>query len=84
MAKKATRSTTNKTAKAKQKKSTPKAAGAAKGNNKPAAKPAPTLAYEQIAARAEAIWREKGCPPGQDEQNWHEAERQLKNELGQQ
>jgi len=41
---------------------------------------APT--YEQIAARARAIWETKGCIPGQDEQNWLEAEAQLKAEMG--
>ncbi len=37
--------------------------------------------YEQIAQRAREIWTKKGCLPGQDEQNWLEAERQLKAEL---
>jgi len=85
MAKKGTRSSTTKaarTAKTKQKKSAPRAGGAAKSKSKRASKPAPTLTYEEIAARAEQIWREKGCPAGQDEQNWHEAERQLREELG--
>jgi len=45
-------------------------------------KPKPTVSYEQIAQRAEAIWRQRGCTAGQDEQNWHEAEAQLKRELG--
>lgn len=35
---------------------------------------------EQIAERAKAIWQQKGCPCGQDEQNWLEAERQLRQE----
>jgi len=35
-----------------------------------------------IAKRAEAIWIQKGRKPGQDEQNWREAEAQLKAELG--
>ena len=38
--------------------------------------------YEQIAQRAQEIWMKKGCLPGQDEQNWLEAERQLKADLG--
>lgn len=38
--------------------------------------------YDQIAQRAKEIWTKKGCLPGQDEQNWLEAERQLKAELG--
>ena len=36
---------------------------------------------EQIQERAQAIWRQKGCPAGQDENNWLEAEDQLKHEL---
>jgi hypothetical protein len=40
-----------------------------------------TPTYEQIAQRAQEIWTKKGCLPGQDEQNWLEAERQLKAEL---
>ena len=39
------------------------------------------LTHEQIAERAKAIWRERGCVPGFDEQNWCEAEAQLKEEL---
>jgi hypothetical protein len=41
---------------------------------------APT--YEQIAERAKKLWRERGCPPNQDEKNWYDAENQLKRELG--
>ncbi len=37
--------------------------------------------YDQIAQRARELWTKKGCLPGQDEQNWLEAERQLKAEL---
>jgi hypothetical protein len=43
------------------------------------AKPAPT--HKQIEDRAKEIWRRKGCPVGQDEQNWLEAETQLKKEM---
>ena len=39
------------------------------------------LTYEQIAERAETIWQASGCLPGRDEQNWCEAEAQLKAEL---
>ena len=39
------------------------------------------LTHEQIAKRAEAIWQAHGCLPGRDEQNWCEAEAQLKAEL---
>jgi hypothetical protein len=33
--------------------------------------------HEEIATRAEALWREKGCPQGCDDEIWLEAERQL-------
>jgi hypothetical protein len=39
-----------------------------------------TLSYEQVAQRAREIWIQKGCKPGQDEQNWLEAEAQLRAE----
>ena len=39
------------------------------------------LTYEQVAERARAIWLASGCTPGRDEQNWQEAEIQLKTEL---
>jgi len=48
----------------------------------PKSPPTPVLTHEQIAARAKAIWQAKGCKPGQDTQNWFEAEAQLKAELG--
>jgi hypothetical protein len=38
--------------------------------------------HKQIEDRAREIWRRKGCPIGQDEQNWLEAETQLKKEMG--
>jgi len=38
--------------------------------------------HTEIAKRAEAIWQAKGRPRGQDEQNWLEAEAQLKRERG--
>jgi hypothetical protein len=40
---------------------------------------APT--HEQIAERAKMIWQQRGCIPGEDEQNWYEAETQLKAEM---
>jgi hypothetical protein len=43
--------------------------------------PAPSLTRQQIEERAREIWRKKGCPVGQDEKNWLEAEAQLKREL---
>ena len=36
---------------------------------------------EAVAARAEALWREKGCPEGCDVEIWLEAEAQLANPL---
>ena len=38
--------------------------------------------HKQIEDRAREIWHRKGCPCGQDEQNWLEAEAQLKKEMG--
>jgi hypothetical protein len=43
--------------------------------------PATRLTHEQIAERAKALWLASGCLPGRDEQNWLEAEAQLKAEL---
>jgi hypothetical protein len=40
---------------------------------------APT--HEQIAKRAQEIWRQRGCPHGQDKQHWLEAEQQLRREM---
>lgn len=45
------------------------------------AAPAARLTHEQIAERAKALWLAGGCLPGRDEQNWLEAEAQLKAEL---
>jgi hypothetical protein len=41
-----------------------------------------TLTHGQIADRARAIWEQHGRPQGQDENIWHEAEDQLKREIG--
>jgi len=46
------------------------------------ARPVVGPTHEQIAQRAETIWRKRGRVAGQDEQNWHEAEAQLRAELG--
>jgi|GEM_PF-1947146 len=40
-----------------------------------------TLNHDQIAQRAFAIWVARGKPMGQDQQNWADAERQLRQEL---
>lgn len=39
------------------------------------------LTHEQIAERARQIWQQRGCRSGEDQQNWAEAEAQLKAEL---
>jgi hypothetical protein len=36
-----------------------------------------TLSRSETAARAEALWRDAGCPQGRDDEFWLEAERQL-------
>ena len=41
-----------------------------------------TLTHDQIADRARAIWEQRGRPQGEDEKIWHEAEDQLKREIG--
>ena len=41
-----------------------------------------TLTHQQIEQRAKQLWRQKGCPSGQDVTIWCEAEKQLKHELG--
>jgi hypothetical protein len=38
-----------------------------------------TPSRDEIATRAEALWRQKGCPMDLDEQIWLEAELQLKS-----
>ena len=40
------------------------------------------LTHDQIADRARAIWEQRGRPQGEDEKIWHEAEDQLKHEIG--
>ena len=40
------------------------------------------LTCDLIAERTMAIWLERGCPRDRDEENWREAEAQLKTELG--
>jgi hypothetical protein len=40
------------------------------------------LTHDLIAERARTIWREHGCSVNRDEENWREAEAQLKTELG--
>lgn len=40
------------------------------------------LTHELIAERARTIWMERGCSCNQDQENWREAEAQLKAEMG--
>jgi hypothetical protein len=40
------------------------------------------LTHDQIADRARAIWEQRGRPQGEDEKIWHEAEAELKREIG--
>lgn len=36
------------------------------------------LRVDQVRERAYYLWLEKGCPVGDDQAHWHEAERQLR------
>jgi len=45
-----------------------------------AGRPGPT--HDQIAQRAQEIWTRHGCPPGEDKENWFEAEAELRREMG--
>ena len=58
--------------------SRPVAAPAAPVDATPA--PAERLPFDAVAARAADIWRRKGRPHGQDEQNWLQAEAELRAE----
>lgn len=40
------------------------------------------LTHDLIAERARAIWLERGCSLNQDDENWREAEAQLRTEMG--
>lgn len=46
---------------------------------RPTRGPMPT--HEQVSKRAHELWIKHGCKHGQDEQNWLEAEAQLKAEM---
>lgn len=48
----------------------PCATSAASGGDAP-------LDHDMVSERARALWRERGCPMGRDEEIWLEAERQL-------
>lgn len=49
-------------------------------NNVPTQHPRRHIPHEQIAARAEKLWRDRNCPSGCDEEIWLEAESQLQGE----
>jgi hypothetical protein len=40
------------------------------------------LTHDLIAERARTIWQERRCSPDRDQENWREAEAQLKTEMG--
>ncbi len=40
------------------------------------------LSHDLIAERARTIWLKRGCPSGHDQENWRNAEAQLRTELG--
>jgi hypothetical protein len=46
----------------------------------PTERPRRQIAHEEIARRAEELWRQKGWPAGQDEAIWLEAESLLQAE----
>jgi hypothetical protein len=48
----------------------------------PSAPQATVLTHDLIAERARTIWQERGCSPDRNEENWREAEAQLKTERG--
>jgi hypothetical protein len=52
----------------------------AEAKNTPTTQPRRQIPHEQIAARAETLWRERSCPAGSDEAIWLEAESQLQAE----
>jgi len=52
------------------------------GSKRPGATKRPGPTHEQIAQRAQDIWNRHGCPPGEDKENWFEAEAELRKEMG--
>jgi hypothetical protein len=51
-----------------------------RANNIPTSQPRRQIPHEQIAARAEKLWRQRNCPAGSDDAIWLEAESQLQAE----
>ena len=50
------------------------------GQEHPVQTAVPMYTHEDIARRAYEIYVEKGCQQGQSEQNWLQAEQELKNQ----
>ena len=57
-----------------------KANAPVQAHNTPTTEPQRQVPREQVAARAEKLWRERHCPAGQDDAIWLEAESQLQAE----
>jgi hypothetical protein len=47
------------------------------GTTVPSSLPAPELREERIRQRAYLLWRERGCPAGQDHDHWFLAQQEL-------
>jgi hypothetical protein len=39
------------------------------------------FSHEEISGKAQALWRQKGCPDGQDDLIWLEAEKALSHRI---
>ena len=47
------------------------------GKASPATIAAASTSRDSVAARAYQIWQQNGCPHGQDQQHWFQAEQEL-------
>ena len=49
----------------------------------PASKSTPPtmVPHEKVAMRAYDKWCQRGCPPGTDQQDWYDAEAELRSEM---
>ena len=61
--------------------SQPQAVPAARTSTATAVRCGASPTPEQITERAKSIWMKSGCQPGRDQENWLEAERQLRQEM---
>jgi len=52
-----------------------KSLGATAGMDREDSQPRPS--YDEVAARAHAIWLAEGCPEGREKEHWQQAEDQL-------